>query len=79
MKLLLLGGLVLQVAACTTSTPVSVDGLKRTVGTSLPGARGLDISDQDKIDETVARLCATKVFNDIDCQRHSAASKERRS
>lgn len=66
------------VAACGTSAPVSVDGLDRAIGDELPGARGQTIEDQDRIDDTVARGCATGIFTRPACDRHSEVSADRR-
>ena len=65
-------------AACGASNPASVSGLDRAVGQELPGAQGLTLEDQDRIDDTVARGCASGVFRRVDCTRHSGASAERR-
>lgn len=66
----------LIVGACSpsTSAPVTVDGLRPVVGTSLIGARGLTPVDQSKIDETVAGLCGGKVWTKSECARHGSAS-----
>lgn len=57
-------------AACTTSAPSSVNGLRRVVGTDLIGARGATDGDQRKIDRTVAGICAGKVWTRDECRRH---------
>lgn len=66
------------VAACGTSVPVDVSGLDRAIGDELPGARGQTIEDQDRIDDTVARGCATGIFTRPACDRHSVVSADRR-
>ena len=66
------------VAACGTSAPVDVSGLDRAIGDELPGARGETIEDQDRIDDTVARGCATGIFTRPACDRHSEVSADRR-
>ena len=63
---------VLMLAGCSTSkpAPVTVDGLRTVVGTSLIGARGATAGDQGKIDETVAGLCGGGVWTRSECARH---------
>lgn len=76
----LLAGLSAAVlAGCGTPGTPSVDGLRAIVGTELPGAQGLREVDQDRIDETVARLCApgVRAYTREECKRHDAASAER--
>lgn len=72
-------GAVLMMAACSISQPVSVAGVDRVVGDQLPGAQGLTISDQNRIDDTVARGCAAGLYSRDLCNRHTFASAERRS
>nr|WP_048649110.1 hypothetical protein [Nitratireductor soli] len=62
----------LIVAGCTTSKPVPVtsEGLRAVVGTSLIGARGATPRDQRKIDETAAGLCGASVWSASECARH---------
>lgn len=69
---------VLMMAGCSTLQPVSVGGVNRVIGDELPGAKGLTITDQDRIDDTVARACAAGLYSTDLCDRHSAASAERR-
>ncbi|WP_234907734.1 hypothetical protein [Ensifer canadensis] len=57
-------------AACGTSAPASVLGLRRVVGTDLVGARGATPADQRKIDRTVVGLCAGGVWTNAECARH---------
>lgn len=61
-----------MLAGCSTSkpAPVTTDGLRAVVGTSLIGARGLTPADQGKIDETVAGLCGGGVWTRSECARH---------
>lgn len=75
---LLIGALALTLAGCGPSTPVTVAGLSDVLGQSLPGAQGLNVEDQDKIDETVARGCRTRVFEPAKCALHTRASATRR-
>lgn len=62
----------LMLAGCSTSkpAPVTSDGLRAVVGTSLIGARGATAGDQGKIDETVAGLCGGGVWTRSECARH---------
>jgi hypothetical protein len=62
--------LVLTGAACTTSAPGNVAGLRRVVGTDLIGARGATPADQRKIDRTVVGICAADVWTREECARH---------
>lgn len=57
---------------------MSVEGVRPVVGEELPGARGLTLEDQDRIDDTLARGCATGVWSRAACDRHTQASFERR-
>lgn len=57
----------------------SVPGLSATLGDALPGAQGLTIEDQERIDETVARGCAAGVWSRAHCTDHTPASAERRA
>lgn len=52
--------------------------MRLAVGSSLPGAQGETLRDQDKIDDTVAGGCATGVYKAAECDRHTKASAERR-
>lgn len=62
----------LMLAGCSTSkpAPVTTDGLRNVVGTSLIGARGATDGDQVKINETVAGLCGGGVWTHSECARH---------
>ncbi|QXV74851.1 hypothetical protein [Rhizobium phage RHEph24] len=42
------------------------------VGTNLVGAKGATPLDQDKINRTVARLCAGGVWNKNTCEAHNS-------
>lgn len=78
MPLIWIISIAFLVAGCTgTSPPVSVDGLRQTVGSSLPGAQGKTRADQVKIDRTVARLCAADVYGPKLCDAHTVASRAR--
>lgn len=79
LKLTVLAALVIGMAGCGTSQPQNVPGLTKVIGSSLPGAQGLTISDQEKIDETVGRGCAGGVYAKADCDKHTKASAARRS
>jgi len=57
---------------CTTLGPASVNGLSEIVGTNLVGAKGATPQDQDKINRTVARLCAGGVWNKKICEAHNS-------
>nr|WP_181257399.1 hypothetical protein [Mesorhizobium soli] len=62
----------MMLVACSTSQPVPVtaDGLRKVVGTSLIGAKGATPADQLKIDETAAGLCGAGVWSASECARH---------
>lgn len=66
-----------MLAACGTSGPVTAPALSEVIGTSLPGAIGRTEADQDKIDETVARACAGKVYTRALCDKHTEALAKR--
>ena len=68
--LALITTLVLTRAACTTSAPTSVAGLRRVVGTDLIGTRGATPTDQRKIDRTIVGICAADVWTREECARH---------
>ncbi|WP_116288886.1 hypothetical protein [Ensifer sp. LCM 4579] len=57
-------------AACGTSAPASVAGLRPVVGTDLIGARGATAADQRKIDRTVVGLCAAAIWSKAECSSH---------
>lgn len=78
MKLILTGSIALMLGACGTLTPATVAGLSDVLGDDLPGAQGLTIADQDRIDGNVARGCAVAVYSARACARHTSASAARR-
>lgn len=67
-----------MLAACSTSrpAPVSSDGLRLVVGTSLIGARGKTPTDQLKIDSTAAGLCGGGVWTRSECAQHGRESRQ---
>lgn len=73
----LLFAAVSTVAGCSTlrPAPVSADGLRTVVGTSLVGARGATAPDQRKIDETAAGLCGAGIWTRSECARHGRESR----
>ena len=77
-RLLVLASVSLVTACTGISQPVSVSGIKQVIGTELPGAQGLTEVDQTKIDLTVARLCATRLYDAAKCKEHTEASRLRR-
>lgn len=66
-----------MLAGCTTSppAPVTIDGLRRVVGTSLIGAKGATPADQLRINETAAGLCGAGVWTKSECARHGRESR----
>ncbi|PWE57676.1 hypothetical protein DEM27_00230 [Metarhizobium album] len=62
-------------AACGTTAPASVPGLRRVVGTDLIGAHGATPADQRKINRTVVGICAAKVWTADECGRHGEATQ----
>ncbi|MCT7375472.1 hypothetical protein [Chelativorans salis] len=78
-RLACLAVIVSTLAACGTSEPASAPGLRLAIGNSLPGAKGLGVADQDRIDDTVAGGCVTGVYTSLECERHTKASAERRA
>lgn len=69
-KALLIMTLAGTLAGCGTSGPGTVGGLKRVIGTDLIGAHGATDLDQRKIDRTIVRLCASRVYDKRECARH---------
>ena len=75
-KSLLASALVVSLTGCGTTQALNasqsdiVRGARGIVGTALIGAEGKTQKDQDKIDETVARLCGTGVYTPSECARH---------
>jgi hypothetical protein len=70
MKALLIMMPAVMLVGCGVSGPANVSGLKRVVGTDLLGARGLTDGDQHRIDRTVVRLCAGRVYSAKECALH---------
>lgn len=68
---------VLMLAGCSTSkpAPVTTEGLRAVIGTSLIGARGATPVDQGKINETVAGLCGGGVWTRSECARHGQETR----
>lgn len=68
----------LTLAGCSTSRPVPVtgDGLRGVVGTSLIGARGKTAADQLKIDSTAAGLCGGGIWSKSECAQHGRESRQ---
>lgn len=65
------------IAGCSTTSQQGsaakedlVRATRSIVGTELVGAKGATARDQDKIDDTVSGLCATRVYTKDECQRH---------
>lgn len=77
MKLLMFALIAALLAGCSTLQPATVDGLDGVAGDELPGAQGKTPADQDRIDDTVARLCAVEIYTRRQCDRHTNASHER--
>ncbi len=76
---MLLTASMLAVSGCfNLDGPASVSSLTDVVGTRLPGAQGLTIEDQNKIDDAMAGLCASGVYDRDKCAAHTVASAERR-
>jgi hypothetical protein len=55
-----------------------VPALRQALGSSLAGAQGKTLADQNKIDRTMAPGCAIKLYTSAECDRHTKASAERR-
>ncbi|MER9901587.1 hypothetical protein [Mesorhizobium sp. M0130] len=49
------------------------------LGSSLPGAQGKTVEDQNRIDHTVAPGCAIALYRPAECDRHTKASAARRA
>jgi hypothetical protein len=49
------------------------------IGSSLAGAQGKTVADQNKIDKTMAPGCAVDLYTPAECDRHTKASAERRA
>ncbi|WP_181174850.1 hypothetical protein [Mesorhizobium sp. B2-8-9] len=54
----------------------SVPALRLAIGSSLAGAQGKTVNDQNKIDHTMASGCAVKFYTPAECDRHTKASAE---
>ncbi|BBD38237.1 hypothetical protein Amn_31170 [Aminobacter sp. Y103A] len=67
----------LALAGCSTSkpAPVSTDGLRTVVGTSLVGVQGKTPEDQAGIDETAAGLFTGGIWTKSECARHGKESR----
>jgi len=74
MKALLIMMPAAMLAGCGVSGPASVSGLRQVVGTDILGARGLTDNDQRKIDRTVVRLCAGRVYSAKECALHDRSA-----
>ena len=65
---------LMAVSGCQGGVSAStnaIEGSTRSiVGTRLVGAVGATERDQVKIDDTVTRLCATRVWSEGECARH---------
>ncbi|WP_245431536.1 hypothetical protein [Mesorhizobium atlanticum] len=49
------------------------------IGSSLAGAQGKTLADQNKIDKTMAPGCAVGLYTPAECDRHTKASADRRA
>lgn len=76
--LLCLGVIAVTLAGCSTLHPVTVAGLRSSVGNTVPGTNGETLADQDRIDEHVARACAAGVYTRDECAVHTASANARR-
>lgn len=68
-----------MLAGCGTSGVSGVPALRSAIGSSLAGAQGKTLVDQNKIDETMASGCAVKFYTPAECDRQTKASAERRA
>ena len=66
-------------AACTTSGASGVPALRSAIGSSLAGAQGKTVADQNRIDKTMAPGCAISLYTPAECDRHTKASAARRA
>lgn len=66
-------------AGCGTSGVSGVPALRLAIGSSLAGAQGKTIADQNKIDKTMAPGCAVGLYTPAECDRHTKASSDRRA
>ncbi|MDF1606942.1 hypothetical protein PZ897_01995 [Hoeflea sp. YIM 152468] len=80
LKVLISPGLVMMIAlvlaACGTSAPANVSGLRNVVGTDLIGTKGATADDQHKINRTVTGICAASVWTRAECARHGAEIRQ---
>lgn len=61
-----------------TSSVPSASGridLRRALGTTLPGTRGMTAADQNAIDDTVAGACAIGLYEPGECRRHNEVAQ----
>lgn len=56
-----------------------VPALRAAIGSSLAGAKGETVEDQNKIDRTMAPGCAVKLYTAVECDHHTKASAARRA
>ncbi|TPM25721.1 hypothetical protein FJ967_32365 [Mesorhizobium sp. B2-3-4] len=69
----------LLLAGCGTSGVNGVPALRAAIGSSLAGAKGKTLADQNKIDRTMAPGCAVSLYTAAECDRHTKASAARRA
>lgn len=48
-----------------------IRSIRNAAGTSLIGAKGASVKDQDAIDDTVAGICAVGAFTKTECAKHN--------
>lgn len=71
LKMLLLTMTLASVlAGCGTGTLIDAAGVRRIVGTDLIGTKGATEADQDKINRTVVRLGAGKIYTAKELAAH---------
>lgn len=56
-----------------------VPALRAAIGSSLAGAKGETVEDQNKIDRTMAPGCAVRLYTRSECDLHTKASAARRA
>ncbi|TPM51123.1 hypothetical protein FJ964_02960 [Mesorhizobium sp. B2-3-2] len=69
----------IALAGCGTSGVSGAPALRAAIGSSLAGAEGKTVEDQNKIDRTIAPGCAVEFYTAAECDRHTHASAERRA
>ncbi|TPJ97153.1 hypothetical protein FJ489_11995 [Mesorhizobium sp. B2-5-12] len=69
----------IALAGCGTSGVSGVPALREAIGSSLAGAEGKTVEDQNRIDRTMAPGCAVKFYTPAECDRHTKASAARRA